>query len=191
MSDIIMRLEREAGLPPDAPAVGVGFCLHPIKDEAASDKAGRIMFKEVEFVRLVIPGDKQSEIFVRADTKRKGQDNVERDYTERFPQAYRDFKQSGAKPIDGTPLEQWPAVSRTEVLNLKSFHIHTVEALAQVNDSNAAKLPFNIRELINKAKDHIATAKALSDAKNKDAQIEELKAQIAELSARMDKKKAA
>lgn len=58
-----MIVEREAGMREEIPAVMVGFGFHPIKDGKASIEAGRDVYKDVEFVRIAVPGDRNSLFF--------------------------------------------------------------------------------------------------------------------------------
>lgn len=170
--------EVEAGAPPDTKAVGVAFGLHPVKDEAKSKQEGRPVFKEVEFIRIIVPGDKTQEYFNKATDKDR----------QKYPRAYEAFKRRGTVPVEGTPLEQWPELTRAEVLTIKAMHIHTVEMLAAVHEGNIGKLGFRGREYVTKANAFLARAKAAVSADalaasvaEKDAQIADLQRQINEL----------
>src|SRR5678809_267573 len=117
--------EVEAGAPPNTAPVLVGFGVQPVVDKRASDKAGHEVYKDVEYCRIVVPGDKQS-------LHHQPSTDV---YRRRFPKAYADFKaRQGSGEIVGLRIEMWPAIPRSMVLNLKAMHIHTVEALAEVHD---------------------------------------------------------
>ena len=92
--DVAMMMEREAGLPDSVPAVLVGFTLHaePVSDE--SEKQGRPVYQDREYVKIIIPGDKQTVVFQRAEDSHK----------KRFPRAYEHFQKREAEPITGTPI---------------------------------------------------------------------------------------
>jgi len=86
----------------------------------------------------------------------------------------------------GTPITEWPVVSKSQALNLKAMSIHTVEALAEVSDNALNWL--GARELREKARSYLAAAAggaALSQAQAENAalraDIEALKAQFADL----------
>lgn len=179
MDDIIMMLEREAGTPPDTPMVGVGFCLYPVQNEEKSAQAGRPVYEEKEFVRIVVPGDRNSVVFQPATETHK----------QRFPRAYEAFKNRTQIAQEGTPLEHWPPISRAAVLTLKAAHISTVEALAQVSDANLQQLGMGMRELreqarayMQHAKDGAAIHKLAAENQKLREQLADQQRQIADLS---------
>jgi hypothetical protein len=179
-----MIVEREAGMHDNVPAVMVGFGFYPIKDGRASVKEGRDVYKDVEFVRIAVPGDRNSLFFQPAEEIHK----------QRFPKAYDAFKQRKENPTDGTPIEQWPPISRAVALNLKTAHVHTVEALAEVHDGLVDRLGMNGRELREKAKAWISSAKSGAEttrlAAEKSAlqdQLEAMQAQIIALQSQSEK----
>lgn len=173
--DFPMSLEREAGMPEQVPSVAVSFGMYPKKDGKASADAGRDIYKDVEFVKIAIPGDKHSLVFQPAtDVHRK-----------RFPKAYEAFQRRAHTPMQGTPIEQWPVVSRSIVLNLKALHVHTVEALAEVHDGNIDRLGSQGRELRAKAKAWLAEAQTGAEATRLAAEKQALQDQLAALQAQM------
>lgn len=106
----------------------VRFFLHPSQDAARSVKEGRPCFKDTEFVQIMQPGNKES-IVMRPATQTDKQ---------RFHKHYRAFKdRNDSDLLEGTPLDQWPAISRAVVEELKYFNVLTVEQLAGMSDANA------------------------------------------------------
>jgi hypothetical protein len=148
MDDVVMSLEREAGMPEHVNQVGVGFCLHPLEDTAKSEEAGRPIYKDVEYIQIIIPGDRESVVFQPATA----------DHKRRFPVAYARFKAQEAVAIVGTPIEAWPAITRALALTLKAAGIPTVDAMAEVGDGNLDRLGPGMRELRAKAKGWVAQA---------------------------------
>lgn len=178
MDDVAMIMEREAGMPEHVNPVGVGFCLYPLEDKEASENEGRPIFKDVEFVKIQVPGDRDSIVFQPATAKHK----------ERFPRAYQAFLTQTAVALQGTPVEHWPVVTRATAWTLKAAGISTVEALAEVHDGNLEKLGTNARELRAKARAFIdqaaSTAAAQKLAREKQELLDligDLQAQIGEL----------
>jgi hypothetical protein len=177
--DFPMMLEREAGMPDNCPQVAVAFGLYPMLDRKKTETEGREVYKDVEFVKIAVPGDRNSLFFQPAEgTHRK-----------RFPRAYDAYKQREVVPVNGTPIENWPPVSRSVAMNLRTAHIHTVEDLAQVHDGNVDKICSNGRELREKAKAWLDNAKngaaAIQLAADKKAlqdQLAAMQAQIVALS---------
>lgn len=176
--DFPMMMEREAGFDERCPKIGVGFGLYPIEDGKKTQEAGYPVFKDVEFVKIVVPGEKLSMVFQPATD----------DYRRRFPEAYRAYKNREHTPTEGMPITEWAAISRSQAYTLKAMNVFTVEALAEVSDNHIDKLGGNARELREKAKTWLADAKggaaALKVAEEKQALADELsglKAQMAQV----------
>jgi len=85
---------------------------------------------------------------------------------------YEAWKSGQAEPIDGTPLEAWPGVTRGQVAHFKLINIRTVEELAESNDATMDRLGLGSRALVRRAKDFVA---------NKSSGVTALAAQKAEL----------
>lgn len=96
----------------------------PVADK--SDDAGRPMGRMVEMVQIHTVGSRLNVVVRRAH-------DLDR---HRFAQAYRAFKETGASVIDGTPLEQYPPITRERLHLLKFHNVHTVEQLAEVKDND-------------------------------------------------------
>jgi hypothetical protein len=146
--EIPMILEREAGAPEQVNPIAVGFGLMPEQDGAASAKAGHPVFRDVEYCKKAVPGNRQS-IALQPATE---QDKL------RFPKAYAAFKERAAKPVTGLPVEEWPIITRSQAMTLRAMHIHTVESLAEVSEANVGSLGQGGRELIAKAKAYVKQA---------------------------------
>jgi hypothetical protein len=183
-----MMMEREFGAPDHVPKLSVGFCMHPSEDKHKTVEAGHPVFKEREYVKIEIPGDSTFLHFQPATDKDRRM----------FPNAYQAFKNRESTPVvEGMPIELWPQVTRPLAMTLRAMSIHTVEALAEVNDANIAKVGINGQELRAKAKAFLGTAKdsavaqklAAENQKLQD-QISAMQAQIAAL-AKADKRKVA
>lgn len=78
---------------------------------------------EVEYYDIKVPGDRDS---------RSGP--VNEDIKQRFPRHYAAFTQRIAPPVDGTPLVDWAAITRTQVEELSFNNIKTIEHLSTVSD---------------------------------------------------------
>ena len=109
----------------------VKFDVRSREDKTASKEAGRPIFKDVEYIDIRVPGSP---------------DNVSRPATQRdrkrFPKHYAAFKNriSDEDSVEGTPLAEWPQVTRSQADELAFFGIKTVEQLAQVSDVNGQGL---------------------------------------------------
>lgn len=180
-----MMPEREFGQPEHVPQVMVGFGMVPEQSKKTSE-AGYPVFRDVEFCKIVIPGDKNFLHFQPAtDEKRK-----------KYPMAYAAFLAREKKPaLEGMPIEQWPQLTKGAALTLKAANIPTVEALAAVHDGNIDKIGQQGREWRAKAQAFLALAKdtaagqklAAENQSLKD-QIKDMQRQITELAGQLQKK---
>ncbi len=117
--DIPLIMEREAGTDVNTPEVGVGFGLVAVENAKKSALAGHPVFDDREFVKIIIPGDRQS-VYCQPATDR---------HKQRFPRAYALFKMRETQPVaEGMPIEQWPQVTRAMAFTLRAANIPTVEA---------------------------------------------------------------
>jgi hypothetical protein len=124
----------------------VMFELRPERDTAASGEQGRPIYKDREWIKIKIPGDR---------------DEVERPITEhdkaRFSKQYDHWKQTGKEAVTGTPLEVWPAITRGQVEELKHFNVRTVEDLAGLSDATTQRF-MGVQSLKQKAAAFIEAA---------------------------------
>lgn len=165
------------------------FEKHPIQMGAESEKAGRPIFRDVEHVRILIPGDNRTEVF---------REVTENDKT-RFAEEYAAFRNgiAGAGQISGTPLNQWTALTPAEVKGFEAIGILTVEHLADMSDHVKQRVGMGANEYQAKAKAYLASAKDSSTATRMAAEnerykveIEDLRRQVAELAAMVEASKA-
>lgn len=99
-----------------------------IKSESA--KAGRPIYKDVDYVEIRAPGRRDA-LACRPATETDKR---------RFPEHYERYQKRMAEPETGTPLKEWPRVSRSQVEELAFFHVKTVEQLVSMADADAMKL---------------------------------------------------
>jgi hypothetical protein len=164
--------------------LGVLFYTRTVEDKERTLSEGRKCFKDVEFVRIMIPGDRNP----AADRKVQRGGNDITDDTLRFPRQYARFKNQQDQPIhDGTPLNLWPGISGSLVEELKFINIHTVEQLADLADTYVGKIPLG-QSLKNKAatfvlalKDQSAVNKLQAALEERDNRIEVMEQNLAAL----------
>lgn len=145
-----------------------------------SKDAGRPIYEQREFVRIMVPGDSTNIIEVLATDQHK-QD---------FPRQYDRFKKGQAAVIEGTPLTMWPVVNKSQVKECAYHEIQSVEQLAAASDSICVRMGMGYTELRNKArawleaaKDAALVTKQAADNDRLKGEIEMLKEQIAQLAA--------
>lgn len=125
------------------------FYMESIEDKEASEKEGRPIFRDHEFIKIMPPGDKNTVIC----------EPVNDEYRMRWPNQYNAFKNQQVQVNDGTPLEEWPILRKSQVMMFKAVNVHTVEQLANVSDQNLPNLGMGSREFRDKAIAYIETAK--------------------------------
>lgn len=99
---------------------------------------------EVEYYDIKVPGERDS---------RSGP--VTESIKQRFPRHYAAFLQRIEAPIDGTPLAEWAAITRTQVEELAFKNIKTIEHLASVSDAHTGEMR-GLSSLKQKAKTYLA-----------------------------------
>ncbi len=124
------------------------FYIEPVQNKAASEAAGRPIFRDTEFVEIRIAGDKFTVVVRKVSDEDKA----------RRPQAYEAFQNNQKQALEGTPIEQWPIMTPAKVSELKALNILTVESLAELPDGRLGRLGMEGRELQNKAKAFLSSA---------------------------------
>ena len=114
-------------------------------DQVASEEAGHPVYHDVPYVEIISPGN-DKEIVNRAVT---GADK------ERWPRQWEAFQNKEKVEFDGTPVDEWPQVTKAQAATLKAMRIYTVEMLAEVPDQNISTIGMGMVDLKNKAKAYI------------------------------------
>jgi hypothetical protein len=144
----------------------VQFYLRPVIQLTESDIANRPIFRDVEHVRIMVPGDKLSIVDRIASP----------DDMSRFPDHYAKFKAGEGQQIVGTRLEAVPFMTRSKVEEYKFFGIFTVEQLADASDAVGQKfMGFNA--------DKEKARKFLEAASGTDSRVAALEKMVADLQA--------
>ncbi len=95
----------------------------------ASAEAGRPMYDDHPYIRIMVPGNRSNVVDrpVREADKR------------RFKQYWDAWTAGRQNEESGTPLSAWPAMSKAQIEELGFFNIRTVEQLANINDAELQK----------------------------------------------------
>ena len=167
--------------------LAVQFYKKSVKQDIASDEAGRPIFKEFDFVRIMIPGDNLTEIDTYAQESHK----------QRFPRQWAHYQNQVANHQDiiGTPLDQWPQVTRSQAEELRGLKFHTVEAIAECSDQQLQRIgmvagmsPHNFRL---KAKAFLNLANDSAEVAHREEELQALKAENAKIKSETEAKLAA
>lgn len=153
----------------------VTFYMESVYDEEASLKEGRPIYVDKEYVKIIPAGDKNTVVCRPVDLKGKGiapPDNI------RWPNQYAAFKNQQVQVQEGTPLEQWPPLTKSQVMEFKAANVHTIEQLATVSDVNLQNLGMGARKFRDLAITYIDDAKKSAGYMQAQKEIEELKGQV-------------
>lgn len=156
------------------------FHTEEVQDMAASEIAGRPIFKTEERVEIIMPGNSHTRPVFK----------VTRDHQQQWPEEYKRWKDGMEMSVEGTPLEQWPPLKRAQVLELKALGFVTVEQVAAMNDLAVQRIGIGGMGLRNLAKAFLDDAEAnalnvrlTADSERKDSKIAELSRKVDEMGA--------
>ena len=167
--------------------LAVQFYKRSVKQDIASDEAGRPIFKEFDFIRIMIPGDNLTEIDTYAQESHK----------QRFPRQWAHYQNqvSNHQDIIGTPLDQWPQVTRSQAEELRGLKFYTVEAIADCSDQQLQRIgmvagmsPHNFRL---KAKAFLNLANDSAEVAHREEELQALRQENDKIKAETDAKLAA
>ena len=159
--------------------LAVTFYKRSVKQEDESIAAGRPIFKEFDFIRIMVPGDNLSEIDTYANESHKA----------RFPRQWAHYQNKVGDHQDfvGTPIEQWTLITRSQAEELRGLKFPTVESVANCSDQQMQRIgmvagmsPHSFRE----------KAKAFLNLANDSAEVAQREAELQALRAENDKIKA-
>jgi len=165
----------------------VRFYKRPVQQEAETLAEGRPIYKEFDFVHICVAGDTLTEIDTYALASHRT----------RFPIQWANYQNRlGAddQEIMGTPVSEWPLVSKSQAEELRAMKFHTVESIANASDQQLQRMgmaagmsPYAFRD---KAKSFLNLAANSAQTDQRAQEINELKEELAKKSAENDKIKA-
>lgn len=149
-------------------ALMVTFSQNAVQDTVETEKQGRPIYKDVDWICIRFPGSRDTiERKVRSDDKT------------RWPKQWAAYQSNKSQEaVSGTPLSAWPAVTRAQVEEFAFFGVKTVEQLAEMPDPALQKF-MGGQTLKQRARDFIEAAKGEAPMVAMRAEIENLKAQVA------------
>jgi hypothetical protein len=155
----------------------VQFYIRPTMNNFKSNEAGRPIFEEKEYIRIIIPGD----------SKTTGDYPVTDEFRMRFDKQYDKFKRGLEQAVEGTPLEMWPQMTVGLCAELKAMNVTTVEQLAALDDGKAQKImgSYDLRRkaqmFLDAAQGEAANNKMAAELQKRDDEINLLKNQMAQI----------
>jgi hypothetical protein len=154
----------------------VRFYKKSVQQEQESIDAGRPIYKDFDFVHICVAGDTLTEIDTYALNSHK----------QRFPMQWANYmNRVGAhdEEVIGTPLAEWPLVSKSQAEELRAMKFHTVESIANASDQQLQRMgmaagmsPYAFRD---KAKAFLNLATSAAETDKREAEINALKEELA------------
>ena len=156
--------------------LAVKFYKRAVKLEHETNEAGRPIYKDYDFVRIMVAGDNLTEIDTYAQESHK----------QRFPRQWLQYQasQDSSSEIHGTPIEQWPLISQSQAQELRAIKFLTVESIANASDLQLQRIgmiagmsPHAFRD---KAKSFLNLATESAEASKRAEEINQLKQELAQ-----------
>ena len=154
----------------------VRFYKKPVHQEQESMDAGRPIYKEFDFVHICVAGDTLTEIDTYALQNHK----------QRFPIQWANYmNRVGAndQEVVGTPVAEWPLVSKSQAEELRAMKFFTVESIASASDQQLQRMgmaagmsPYSFRD---KAKAFLNLATTSAETDKREHEINALKEELA------------
>jgi hypothetical protein len=154
----------------------VRFYKRPVQQEAETLASGRPIYKEFDFVHICVAGDTLTEI----DTY------VLQSHKTRFPIQWANYQNRIGKDdqeVIGTPVAEWPLVSKSQAEELRAMRFYTVESIAGASDQQLQRMgmaagmsPYAFRD---KAKSFLNLASDSAETDKRTQEINELKEELA------------
>jgi hypothetical protein len=154
----------------------VRFYKKPVHQEQESMDAGRPIYKEFDFVHICVAGDTLTEIDTFALQQHKT----------RFPIQWANYmNRVGAndQEVVGTPVSEWPLISKSQAEELRAMKFFTVEAIASASDQQLQRMgmaagmsPYAFRD---KAKAFLNLATTSAETDKREQEINALKEELA------------
>lgn len=140
---------------PNVPQVAFGiipFFRTETRNTGSFDENGQPIFKTYEVVEIHNPGDRKNNLHLtlKDDTKQRV---LEAKGLWNHYLKWKESTKSNAALVDGTPIDQWPQISREQAELFKYNKIYTIQQLAAAHDGTLAALgagAFQLRDLARK-----------------------------------------
>lgn len=158
----------------------VEFYLHPVLNEAKSLIEGRPIYEDREYIKMIPVGDKTKAVI--RPVKKQPYGGRPADH-HRFPRAWESFQNQEKKAIEGTPIEEWAVITKSDAMMLKGINVHTVEMLASLQDNHitwlgARQMRDKAKAWVEKAKDNAAASQWAKEKSEMQGQLEAMQNQI-------------
>ena len=154
----------------------VHFYKDAIHNEIKSLDAGRPIYDEVDLVKIMVPGSKDSVV-----------EKVNYGHERRFPKQWAQYKAHMDQSVSGTPLEEVPWLTVAQRAELKAINVRSVEQIVGMAD-NLAQNFMGFHGLKQRAQVYLDAAagnapleRLNAELAKRDDQIAQMQAQIQEM----------
>jgi hypothetical protein len=157
----------------------VQFYMGSVPDPKATEEQGHPVFLSVPFIKILVPGDKNTVVDTKVDASHK----------RRFARLWSQFSANEEQTLSGMPLRDWPVITRAQAEELAYLNIVTVEQLSVCSDAFAHRIMnFNVLKrkataYLDNAKDASSSLRLVEENGKLRDQIEALQVEMARLSA--------
>jgi hypothetical protein len=176
--DFAMNFEQNQQAEADRKLLVI-FYKDVVKNEPKSTEAGRPVFDEIDLVKIITPGSRDSYV-----------GDASYEYQERFPQQWARYKAGKSQEMSGTPLNQLPWLGVGQIAEFNAVGCYTVEQLVGMPDAVSQKfmghhaIKQRAAQYLNLAKENAPLMKMESELKQRDEQIAQLQETVNALLAR-------
>lgn len=162
----------------------VQFFKTPVLKEFESEQQGRPIYEDRVMVRIQSPGDMLNIV----------EREMNESHKRRFPRQWAHFEASTSDSavLDGTPVEQWALLNRSQVEELRAMKFRTVEQIANASDTQLQSIGmggFGLRikaqAFLEQAKDSALVERQAAELARRDEEINRLKQQMAQIAAQV------
>ena len=138
------------------------FFKEDVEDVAASEAAGRPIYRSEDWIEIIVPGSRDK---VRAP--------VRKDHKTRFPEQWESYQRGEAHEVSGgTPVMEWQGIARTRAQELRAQGFYTVEQISEASDNQLAKMGGDARRIQAQAKAFVEGQRELDRERAMRADIE-------------------
>lgn len=154
--------------------LAVLFYKRAIKNASKSIEAGRPIFDEMDYIKILTPGSRDT--FESEATQQ---------YQQRFAAQWTKYKANQTQEVSGTPLDQVPWLTLGQVAELHAVNVRSVESLVAMPDSLAQKF-MGYHELKRRAQAFLGAAADAAPLLKMEEELKKRDEEIAELRRQMD-----
>lgn len=176
--------EEQGYVAPDATYAGdhtldITFYKRAVRNESKSLEAGRPIFEEQDFIKIVKPGDTTYQINTPMHEGLMKRPVLK--------DKYELWLSKNINTVVGTPLTEWSALGPSQIAEFTSLGVKTVEQLADMPDNLAQKfmgsqqIRAQAKAFLAASKDNSHAEKLATELEKRDSEIAELQKQMAEL----------